>query len=267
MEQSSVHLGRALDRYEATAGHVHRSFFAQDPRAICLVRLALTSLWRDDLEGSLELVDQALDFSDEIDHPTSRCYVLTYAAIHSIELDHLDVARSRVDEVIALATEHRLDTYLRLVECCRPWLDTVDGDHAAFDRLVDIAASGTEGELANLHYTFFQSLVGRAALHTGDLDAGIDAVRAGLDWGRSHDQRYADALLRRIEGELLARKGRDDDAATAFGAAIETADRQGASRLARQARETAGRLGIGVGTLPERDGWDGDPTTRSVEER
>ncbi|HWC38499.1 MAG TPA: hypothetical protein VG476_08220, partial [Acidimicrobiales bacterium] len=75
----------------------------------------------------------------------------------------------------------------------------------------------------------------RAYLQAGSIGRGLEAVREGLAWGADHDQRYAEALLHRIEGELLDAQGDATGAEQALTRASAVADAQAAEMLRQQA--------------------------------
>ena len=65
----------------------------------------------------------------------------------------------------------------------------------------------------------------------------LAASREGLSLTHRHDQRYLEAELWRVDGELAYRRG-ESDAAAALRRAVEVAEGQGASWLERRARRS-----------------------------
>ena len=86
-------------------------------------------------------------------------------------------------------------------------------------------------------YPLFQCLLAEALLHAGDIDAGLQAVRAGqaadhAGMGGEHE----DAELLRVEGELLARRGDIDAARQCLGRGLIAAESQDAQLFAARIR-------------------------------
>jgi hypothetical protein len=156
-------------------------------------------------------------------------YVLTYAAIIAAESGDL----VRLAELLGDAERlwKRLsERYLVVVlEALRGWLDVCDGSLGGIDRIVQsVARSRTEGE--SLHLTYTLLLLARARGMTGELHEGRAATREGLSWSHRRNQRYLEAELWRVDGELAYRSG-EAEAAASLRRAVEVAEAQGASWL------------------------------------
>jgi tetratricopeptide (TPR) repeat protein len=78
---SRHHLEEALETYDPSQCDQHLSLYAQDPKAVCLVRLAWLELWAGDPGRADESVRSALEIATNLDHLMTSAYVLTYAAI------------------------------------------------------------------------------------------------------------------------------------------------------------------------------------------
>jgi hypothetical protein len=125
-------------------------------------------------------------------------------------------------------------------EALRGWLDVCEGSLAGIERIVQaVSHSRTEGE--SLHLTYTLLLLARARSMAGELQEGRAATREGLSLSHGNNQRYLEAELWRLDGELAYRRG-ESDAALSLRRAVEVADGQGASWLALRALHTlAGR--------------------------
>ncbi|MFL6061796.1 MAG: ATP-binding protein [Marmoricola sp.] len=241
LSRSASHLQRAIDSYDEEYGGQHRALFALDPRAVCLSRLALTRQWQDDVEGARALIAEAITYAQQLRHPPSEAYVRVYACFIATEVDDRHLLRDNVTLGQTLWDEHELAFVEHMGLCLPPWLGVLDGEARAYRRLSDLADAGADDPVATVHYAYVQSLLGRAALLTGRLEEGLVAVRRGISWGEDRNQRYAEALLRRIEGELLAACGETELARSAWSMAIEVANAQGAAHFGRTAAELLAR--------------------------
>ena len=67
----------------------HLALYAQDPKAICQVRLALVELWQGDPGHADEVARLALERAVTLDHLMTQGYVITYAAFHAAESENL----------------------------------------------------------------------------------------------------------------------------------------------------------------------------------
>ena len=92
-----------------------------------------------------------------------------------------------------------------------------------------VARSRADGE--TLHLTYCLLLLAWARGISGECDQGRVATREGLSWSHSCNQRYLEAELWRVDGELAYRSGEAEAAAAALRNAVELACAQGAGWL------------------------------------
>ena len=109
----------------------------------------------------------------------------------------------------------------------RGWLDIHEGSLGGIERIVrSVSRSRTDGE--TLHLTYCLLLLARARGMAGELDQGRAATSEGLLRTRSRDQRYLEAELLRVDGELAYRSGEVEAARASLRSAIDIAVSQGA---------------------------------------
>ena len=204
--------------------------YAQDPKAVCLVRLAWIELWAGDAGRADETARSALEMAADLDHLMTLWYVITYAAIIAAESEDL----ARLAELLGdaeLLWQRLSEPYLIVVlETLRGWLDVCEGSLEGIEKIMrSVARSRTDGE--TLHLTYCLLLLARARGMTGALDQGRAATREGISWSHTHNQRYLEAELWRVDGELAYRSGEVDAAFASLRNAVELASAQGAGWL------------------------------------
>jgi DNA-binding SARP family transcriptional activator len=226
---ASDHLERASRDYDVQHRAEHLVLYAQDPKAVCLVRLAWIDLWSGDPVRADATARSALKLATDLDHLMTLAYVLTYAAIIAAESQRLERLEELLDELER--SWRRLPMrYLGIVaEALRGWMDGCKGSATGVERIVQsVARSRREGE--TLHLSYCLLLLARARGMAGELDEGRAATREALAWSHRHDQRYLEAELWRIDGELAYRDG-EPGARASLERAVETAHTQGAGWL------------------------------------
>ena len=221
------YLESAIDNYSPSHRNQHLALYAQDPQAVCLVRLALVELWCGDAGKAERTVRAALQIATDLEHSMTLAYVITYAAMLADATE--DVAR--LAEL--LADSERLwrrlsERYLTVfLEALRGWLLVHNGSAGGVESIVrSVERSRAEGETLHLTYTLF--LLARARAFAGELHDGRAATQEGLLWSQRHDQRYLEAELWRVDGELAYRSGEEEAAVASFRNAVEVASSQGA---------------------------------------
>jgi tetratricopeptide (TPR) repeat protein len=223
------HLERAVDTYDVSHRDEHLALYAQDPKAVCLARLAVVDLWAGDAGRADETARSALELAVDLDHLMTLGYVITYAAINAAESEDL----ARLAELLGdaeLLWKRLPMRYLMVVgEALRGWLDVCEGSPGGIEKIVgSVARSRTDGE--TLHLTYCLLLLARARGMAGEFHQGRAATREALSWSHSCNQRYLEAELWRVDGELAYRSG-EAEAAASLHRAVETASSQGASWL------------------------------------
>lgn len=224
------YLDGAIEAYDASHRDQHLALYAQDPKAVCLVRLAWVELWSGDAGRADETARAALELAVDLDHLMTLAYVITYAAIIAAESEGL----ARLAELLAdadLVWKRLSERYLMiLLEALRGWLDVCEGSAGGIEKIVRSAArSRTEAETLHLTYTLL--LLARARGMVGEFRQGRAAAREGLSWSHRCNQRYLEAELWRVDGELAYRSGETEAAAASLRRAVEIATAQGAGWL------------------------------------
>lgn len=224
------YLDGAIEAYDVSHRDEHLALYAQDPKAVCLVRRAWVELWAGDAGRADETARSALALAVDFDHLMTLGYVITYAAIITAESEDL----ARLAELLAdadLVWNRLSERYLMVVlEALRGWLDVCGGSAGGIEKIVrSVARSRTEGETLHLTYTLL--LLARAHAMAGECRQGRAATREGLSWTHRCNQRYLEAELWRLDGELAYRSGEREAAAASLRRAVEVAVAQGAGWL------------------------------------
>jgi len=224
------YLDGAIEAYGVSHRDKHLALYAQDPKAVCLVRLAWVELWAGDAGRADQTARSALEIAVDLDHLMTLGYVITYAAIIAAESEDL----ARLAELLGDADrlwKRFSDRYLMVVlDALRGWLEVCEGSAEGIEKIVRSAArSRAEGETLHLTYTLL--LLARARGMVGDFHQGRAATREGLSWSHRCNQRYLEAELWRVDGELAYRSCDTEAAAASLRSAVEIASAQGAGWL------------------------------------
>jgi len=224
------YLDCAIEAYDLSHRDEHLALYAQDPKAVCLVRLALVELWAGNASRADDTARSAVELAVDLDHGMTLGYVLTYAAIIAAETED----RARLDELLGdaeLLWKRLSMRYIMIVgEALRGWLDVCEGSPGGIEKIVQsVARSRTEGETLHLTYTLL--ILARARGMAGEFHQGRAATREALSWSHSRNQRYLEGELWRVDGELAYRSGETEAAAASLRKAVEIATAQGARWL------------------------------------
>lgn len=179
-------------------------------------------------DQALKVNRETLQLAREIGHPFSLAYALHHTAwLCQYCLLGTEV-QAAADEEISIATEQGFSLWfatgtffkgagLLLRSAAEEALPLLWKGHAAF------RATGAE-----LTLPFQLSTLGAAYMQTGRFDDARKALDEGLAIAAKNDERYQDAELHRLSGELLLAESPDQvvDVEECFARAIESARRQ-----------------------------------------
>ncbi len=232
--------------------------FAQDPRIICLSRLAYT-LWHLGCgEEAERRADEALRLAAELEHPFSLAYALNFASW--LAIDSGDELRARVlaERLAGLADEQRLGLMQPMGTILRGWASVHDGRAAEGIALMGEGLDVYRRSGQPLYMPWALALLAGVCLAERRLELARAALTEALDVVETTGQRVLEAELQGLMGELVLAEA--DDHAKAerhFTRALEIARRQGAVVLERRAVARLERTNPTAGwnadrTVPER---------------
>ena len=205
-------------------------------------------------EEALGMGRDALALAARLRHPFSEALALTFAAfLHCVRGD-VDGVRAHAERGLALAREHGLGLLQAWAATILGWALTATGrpEDGIADMRRAIAAARASGSYQL--QTFLLGTLAEALSRTDEGEAALDVVTEALDLAARTGERFYEAELHRLEGELR-RAGHATRAETSaaartpeacFAAALEVARRQSARTLERRAAASLAALRTSV---------------------
>jgi predicted ATPase/class 3 adenylate cyclase len=258
LEPAREHLERVLQLYDHERHGSHAYIYGDNPATSARSNLA-------QVQWLLGHMDQSLRHSEEnvailrslIDHPYSVAFGLDLAAVVRQYRSDAPATRELVDEALGLSQAHGLAFVAAMASMLEGWVLAQEGESAegiAQMRHGLAAQLATGAELAR---PYWLCLIGEACLGTGAAGEGLallDEAEAAV--AETHE-RYWEAEIYRLRGQLLLAVPEPDAPATARSAeahyrrAIDVARRQGARSLELRAAVSLSRLWQGEGRQRE----------------
>lgn len=227
LARSRTCLESAIANYDPTLSVEHLTRFAQDPKAVCSVRLALTELWLGDPGRAKETASAAQALAEEIGHLMTLGYVITYSAIGAAEAEDVDRLTQLLADAEDLWKRFSMRYLSVVIEALKGWVDLQSGDDGGVNRIAKaVESSRNAGE--TLHLTYLLLLLSRAHERLGDVARARAAVAEGLSMTTARGQLYLHSELQRMEGDLALAEGETDAGRAALMEAISIAESQGA---------------------------------------
>ena len=235
------HLEQTIALYDPWRHPDHAVRYGLDPgvAARSLVAWLLWELGYPD--RALKKTRAALSMARESSHPFTLAYALLLSSTILLWRRDSRAVIELTDDLIPLCREQGFSSMLTSGTLVR------DGALIAQGKEEEIAIKPWEA--AWLRVTGSQSYVtGHLArsvdayVKTGDIDAGMHLLAEALARVESTDERYCEAELHRLKGELLGTRDRDAQAEQSFRTAIRVAQGQGAKSFQLRATTSLARL-------------------------
>jgi tetratricopeptide (TPR) repeat protein len=236
-------LQEAIAEYVPQRARPHLTMYSQDPRVICLSRLAYTLWHLGDSEEATDRAREALQLAEQLEHPFSIGYALTFASWLAIDMGDVRRARELSERLAGLADERQLGFLQPLGGILRGWRSVVDGEVSEGMAMVREGIDDYRRSEQSLYLPWSLRLLAEMCIEQDMLDAAQAALSEALEVVEATDQRFLEADLLRLSGELvLAGRGKPKDAEVLFTRALSLARRQGAVGLERRAAASLARL-------------------------
>lgn len=161
-------LTRAIDSYDLDQQDEHLALYSQDPRVVCLSRLAVV-LW------SLGYPDQAAQTSQEalalarkLAHPNTLGYVLTWTSwLYHLSSD-TKATLKHTDEAIAFCDQEHLVFWLPQNFIFKGWAHIRQNETEKGLSLLEQGLAGYEAANAKHTVPYFRALAAAAAANAGE---------------------------------------------------------------------------------------------------
>jgi tetratricopeptide (TPR) repeat protein len=209
------------------------SLYAQDPKVVCLSRLAWT-LWHLGFpDQAARMRDESLALADSLADPYSRAYALWWALFPAIEAGDASLVRQHVAAMQRVAADHNLLYIGAVVESFAGYRDTLDGEVAG--GIARMQAALSDSRAAGQQFVLRPQtllLLTRAHTAAGQHDQALEAAEAGIEFAGRGAWIWA-GEFHRLRAELLLASGGDEATIeAAFHRAIALAKEQQSSWIA-----------------------------------
>jgi predicted ATPase len=195
-------------------------------------------------EQARQQYQEAISQAQDLAHAFTLGHAMTLATIGHQLLREGRTTQEWAETLIALCTEQRLPLYLAFATTLRGWALAMQGQAAEaiapmYQGLADARATGAE-----LLAPYFLALLAEACGHAGHADEGLGLVAEALAVADTNAERWYEAELYRLKGELLLAQSttQQPDAEACFQQALAVARRQQARSLELRVATSLSRL-------------------------
>jgi predicted ATPase len=228
----------------------HRSLafrFGQDQQAAGLAFLALVFWLSGFPDQAARTLERALGALEGLNHANSRGYVLVWGAATLAQLRRdVPAVQKHVEEVVSLSEEHGLGLWLAYGKVFRGWLLAQQGRQEEGRGRAELvkALAECQATRTRVHRPYHLSLLAEALHGSGRSEEALAAADEALAVVRETEERWWEADLHRLRGELLLSLSMQNAASAEaeYDAAVTTARQQGARMLELRAATRLARL-------------------------
>ena len=193
-------------------------------------------------DQALQKISEALTLAREVAHPTSLIYASGFASwVHSWR-GEAQAALKLADEVIALSRERGFPSWSAAVTIGRGFaLVRLGKEEAGIAGLLE-GIAGWQAAGASCYMTQFLAELLEARLRGGQREEGAKVLAEALALVENRGERFHEAQLYSLKGELTRIQGSDAEAEQSFRTAIRIAQSQGAKSFELGATTSLARL-------------------------
>jgi predicted ATPase len=240
------HLEHVLDAQPVERRQPVLDHYGEDPRVAGAMTLAWPLWFLGRPDRALQQSVKAVETARRLDHPLSLVYALTCSAIlHQLRNDPVRATECG-EQAVALAGEYDMALFGTWASIPLHWARSLEGDGRIDDAAAAIRAriEGASSAGAVVVQPYFLALLAEVEGRAGRVDDALATLDRALEVAAANDERFYEAELHRLRGEVVLRlePADEEEAAASFARALEIARRQGARALELRAALSSGKL-------------------------
>jgi predicted ATPase len=204
LSQAHAHLEQGIGIYDPQQHHALAFRYGNmDPGVICLA-VAGWTLWVQGYpDQALGRVNEALTLAQHLEHPHTLARGLYYTIfLHQLRREW-QVVSERADTALTVATAQQVALVLAAGPIMRGWALAMQGQEAEGLTQLRQGLDAYRATGAAFQRPHFLSMLAEVHSIMGQPEAGLTALREALALVEKTGERYYEAELHRLQGELL----------------------------------------------------------------
>jgi predicted ATPase len=225
---SRAHMERGTALYDPQRHRSQTFLYGQDPGVACTA-IGAVALWLLGYpEQAVQRSQQAVLLAREFSHPNSLALALHFAAMLHQYRREVPITQERAEAALAIATEQGFSFWSAGGTVLRGWALAAQGAGGRAQLQQGLDAWQATGSLT--YRTYYLALLTEALHHEGRTEEALSVLAEAHSLVRSTEERFHEAELHRLQGELLRTAARGG-AEVCFRQALAVARRQEARSL------------------------------------
>jgi predicted ATPase len=239
-----AHAEAGLAIYNAKIHQAMASSYGNHDASTCARNFSALSLaFAGEEHAAREMVDQALAVASSLNDPFSLGLTLYFASLVAQVLGDVARAAEHAEASRRIATEHDLAMLQAWSTGVVGWCAAENGDPDRGIALLIEAIAALQATQSRHLMCYLLGLLAETQMKSGHHAEAMKAAEEGIALAEASGERYYDAELHRLRGEMLASSpnGGKQQAEASFRVAIKIAKEQGARTLERRAHDSLRR--------------------------
>jgi predicted ATPase len=246
------HLERTLAVYDPERHRSLASVYAYDPRLAGLAGLAFALFQLGYPDQAVIHCRAAVIEAERLSHPAGLAYALSHACMLDQVRGDVALVQQQARALVALAAEHGFAQWQAVGTASGGWVVAEQGRAVEGIARIEDGLDAYRATGAALHVPYFLALLGTTRGAAGRAADGRRLLAEGLAAAKASGERWFDAELHRLEGEMLRSAGSDRGATEAcFLRALTIAREQNAKLWELRAATSLALLWAGQGRRAE----------------
>jgi predicted ATPase len=203
---AQTHIEQVLTLYDPQQHRAHAFRYGQDPGVVCLSYMSLILWLRGYPDQALQRSGEALTLAKEVAHPFSLALALSFAAgLHQCRGEG-QRTREGAEALIALSREQGFPFYVAVGTVSRGWAVAERGQGEKAIPQMHQALAALQAMGVKLSQPYYLSLLAEIYGKGGRAEEGLGMLAAALATVKQTGERYYEADLYRLKGELTRQK-------------------------------------------------------------
>jgi predicted ATPase len=242
-DEARIHLLTAKSLDDPNQHRTLALRYGQDPGITATIMLARTLWILGEVEQAETLAQKAIGMARELEHPYTLAFTLTTVAWTYSTLRDTEKTLHLTEEAIALSTKYSFEVPFAWATSLQGWVLAEKGHEEGITKLVN-GLSATQATGASLNNTYTLALLAELYLRKKRIDEGLGAIQEAQRVALTQGERFWQAELLRLNGELLLEQSESSVSAAeqCFVEALRVAQDQHASMLELRAAVSMARL-------------------------
>jgi predicted ATPase len=234
LTESLNHMTTAIRTHSGPTESVLALFAGPEIGVFCRCYLAHLAWHRQDGNQADDYAAEAVEAARRICHPFSEGIALAYAAMMHVFRGDSRAALKRGSEAVELCSRYGFRYYLAMANILTGWAAAAEGDVTAGLEQLREGLDGMRRLGAEIRLPYYLALLAETQGRAGLVGEALASVSTGFAFASKNGEGWAFAELHRVQGDLLASEGKPEAARASFQRGIEAARRSGSLAFERR---------------------------------